>query len=102
MALEQQMHAPSPAQLAPGRPHNGLGLTALGLGLLAVLTSVSVLGGLWCGAAALVLGAMSSNRIAAGEATNRAVTRVGVLLGLLGVVLSAGVLLELLLRVAQP
>lgn len=70
------------------QPRNGLGVAALVLGVLALLTGLFVVGGL-LGIAAVVLGAMGRARARRGEATNGRTAIAGLVLGVLGLLLSA-------------
>lgn len=76
---------------ATGRPagvRNGLGTAALVLGILALLLCWTVVGGVVFGLLALIFGAIGRARVKRGEATNGGPALAGVILGLLGVVLS--------------
>ncbi|MGQ7296080.1 DUF4190 domain-containing protein [Quadrisphaera sp. KR29] len=68
-------------------PRNGVGLAALILGILALLSGFFVIGGL-LGLVAIVLGVIGSRRAKRGLATNRGMAITGIVLGLLAVVLS--------------
>ncbi|GAA1095387.1 DUF4190 domain-containing protein [Pseudonocardia alni] len=65
-------------------PRNGIGIAALVLGILAVLTFWLFIGGLF-GLIAIVLGAIGISRVSKGVATNRGVSISGLVLGILGV-----------------
>lgn len=78
---------PYPYVPPPG-PRNGLGLTALILGIAGLLAFWSVAGGVLLGVAAVVLGLIGRGRARRGEATNGGVAVAGVVLGALAVVLS--------------
>ncbi|KAA1034254.1 DUF4190 domain-containing protein [Pseudonocardia sp. EV170527-09] len=65
-------------------PRNGVGIAALVLGILAVLTFWLFIGGLF-GLLAIVLGAIGISRVSKGVATNRGVSISGLVLGILGV-----------------
>jgi hypothetical protein len=79
---------------APRAPSNGLGTGSLVIGILAVVTSLTVVGGLALGIIAAVIGLVGWNRARRGEATNGAAALVGALLGIAAVALS-GVLLAI-------
>lgn len=81
---------------APAPGSNGLGIGALITGILAVLTSWTVVGGLGLGIVAAVIG-LAGRR---GEATNGAAAVVGTLLGITAAALS-GVLLAVLILVFE-
>lgn len=83
-----------PPAHAPGS--NGLGIGALITGILAVLTSWTVVGGLGLGIVAAVIG-LAGRR---GEAINGAAAVVGTLLGITAAALS-GVLLAVLILVFE-
>jgi hypothetical protein len=69
-------------------PRNGLGIAALVLGVLALLTGLFVIGGA-LGIAAIVLGVLGRGRAKRGEATNGGMAIAGIVLGVLGLLLSA-------------
>jgi hypothetical protein len=71
---------------AAGR--SGMGVAALVLGILAVLTSWTVIGGVLLGLLAVVFGAIGRARVNRGEASNGGVALSGLVLGLIGVVLA--------------
>lgn len=76
----------------PGGPHaapkrNGLGIAALVLGILALLTGAIAIGGLF-GLVAIVLGVMGRGRVKRGEADNGGMALAGIILGVLGLLLS--------------
>jgi hypothetical protein len=71
-----------------GPARNGLGVAALVLGLLALLTSVTIVGGIVLGLAAIVLGALGRGRARRGEASNGGTATAGIVLGVLGAVLA--------------
>lgn len=73
--------APAPA------PRNGLGLAALILGVIAILTCWVVIGGVF-GLLAIVLGVLGAGRARRGRATNRGVAITGIVTGAIGLVLS--------------
>ena len=79
--------APPQGYAAPaGR--NGLGTAALVLGILALITSWTVIGGILLGVLAVVFGAVGRGRVSRGEATNRGAAIAGLVLGLLGIVVA--------------
>lgn len=77
---------------APGelRPRNGLGITALVLGVLALLLSWTVIGGILFGLLALIIGLVGRSRAKRGEATNGGVSVAGVVLGVIGLLIAIG------------
>ena len=73
---------------ADGRaPRNGLGIAALVLGIIAILTCVFLLGGL-LGLVAIVLGVLGASRARRGRATNRGTAIAGVVTGAIGLILT--------------
>jgi hypothetical protein len=72
----------------PGPARNGLGVAALVLGVLAVVTSITVVGGVVLGIAALVLGIIGRQRATRGDATNGGVALAGIITGVIGALLS--------------
>lgn len=75
-----------PAQ--PARPRNGLGTAALVLGILALVTSWTVFGGVVLGIVAIVFGIVGRGRARRGEATNNGSATAGLVLGTIGLLLS--------------
>ena len=79
---------PPPFGTPPARPpRNGLGVAALVLGVLGLLTWFFVVGGLF-GLVAVVLGALGRGRAKRGEATNGGVALAGIITGAIAVALS--------------
>lgn len=74
----------------PVRPRNGFGITALILGLLALLLSWTIIGGIVFGVLALIFGLIGRARAKRGEATNGGVSLAGVVLGVIGLLLAIG------------
>ncbi|MBF5083561.1 DUF4190 domain-containing protein [Quadrisphaera sp. INWT6] len=72
-------------------PKNALGIAALVLGVLALLTGFFIIGGLF-GLVAIVLGIIGSRRAKRGLATNRGMAITGIILGVIGVLLTVAVL----------
>jgi hypothetical protein len=72
-------------------PRNGLGVAALVLGILGLVSSLFVVGGL-LGLVAIVLGVLGRGRAKRREATNGGMALAGILTGAVAVVLSALVL----------
>lgn len=67
---------------------NGLGTAALVLGILAVVLSVTIVGGVILGLLAIVLGAVGRGRARRGEATNGGIALAGIITGATGLLLS--------------
>jgi len=77
------------AQYAPPTdPRNGLGITALVLGIVAIIASITVIGGVVLGIIAIVLGFIGRSRAKKGQATNGGVALAGIITGAVGLVLS--------------
>jgi len=75
----------SPGGPGDGGGHrNGMGIAALILGILGLLTSWLLFGGLF-GLLAIVLGFVGLGRVRRGEASNRGMAITGIVLGLLSV-----------------
>jgi len=74
-----------------GPARNGLGIAALVLGVLALLSSLFVIGGL-LGLVAIVLGVLGRGRAKRGEATNGGMAMAGIVLGVVSVLITAAVL----------
>jgi hypothetical protein len=73
----------------PGGPkRNGLGVAALVVGVLALLSSLTLIGGIVLGIAAIVLGVLGRGRAKRGEADNGGMALAGVVLGVVGLLLS--------------
>jgi hypothetical protein len=68
-------------------PRNGLGLAALILGIIAILTCWIVIGGVF-GLLAIILGALGAGRARRGRATNRGVAITGIVTGAVGLLLT--------------
>ena len=82
---------PPYGQAPPGQARNGLGVAALVLGILAVLTGFFLIGGL-LGVVAIILGFLGRGRAKRGEATNGGMALAGIILGVIGVLLTAVVI----------
>lgn len=74
---------------ATGPRRNGLGVAALVLGVLAVLTCWTVIGGIVLGLIAIVLGVLGRGRARRREADNGGMALAGLVLGVVGLALSA-------------
>lgn len=73
----------------PTAPKNGMGIAALVVGLLSLPAVFTVFGGFALGVVAVILGFLGYRRARAGEATNGGVAIGGIVLGVLGIVVSA-------------
>lgn len=74
-----------------GRPLNGMGIAALVLGILALLTGFFLIGGL-LGLIAIILGFIGRGRAKRGEATNGGMALAGIITGLLGLLITIGII----------
>ena len=82
--------AQAPASAPP--PRNGLGTTALGLGVVAVIASPTLTFGVLLGVPALVVGFLARKRVSRGEATNKRSTTAAMLLGAVAVAIVIGLI----------
>lgn len=83
----------SPAAGGPGsRKRNGFGIAALVLGILAVVTSITVIGGVVLGILAIIFGALGRSRAKRGEADNGGVALAGLVLGVIGLLASVALI----------
>ena len=71
---------------APPVIRNGLGVAALLVGIIALVASVSVAGGIILGIVAVILGFAGRARARRGEATNGGVALAGIIVGVIAVV----------------
>ena len=78
-------------QPPPARPGAGLAITALVLGILALLLFWTVAGGVLFGLVALILGPIASGRAKRGKASGRGMAITGAILGLLGLLASIAI-----------
>lgn len=77
-----------PGQYPPAAPKNTLGIVALVLAILAILTSWTIVGGVILGLAAIILGFLARSRVKKGLATNGTAAIVSIVLGIIGLLLS--------------
>lgn len=90
--------APGYADPDYGRPkRNGMGIAALVLGILALLTCITIFGGIIFGLLAIVFGFLGRGLAKRGEATNGGMALAGLITGLLGLLISAGLFIAGLL-----
>jgi len=66
-------------------PKNGLGVAALVLGILAFLSGLFIIGGLF-GLVAVVLGFLALRKVKRGEASSRGLPITGIVLGIIGII----------------
>lgn len=71
---------------------NGLGVAALILGLLAVLTAITVFVGILFGLLAIILGVIGRGRAKRGEANNGGMALAGIILGIVGLLISSALI----------
>jgi Domain of unknown function (DUF4190) len=71
---------------------NGPGTAALVLGILAVVLSWTVVGGIVLGILAVVFGFVGRGRVKHGEADNRRSATAGIVTGVVGIVLACGLI----------
>lgn len=71
-----------------GPPRNGLGTAGLVLGILALVGTITVVGGILLGVLAIIFGAVGRGRARRGEATNGGSATAGLVLGAVALVLS--------------
>ena len=80
---------PPPNSEAPAsRPSNGLGVASLVIGLVALLASSTVVGGLVLGVLAAIFGLIARAQVRHGQASNGDVAMTGVVLGVLAILAS--------------
>jgi hypothetical protein len=70
----------------PTGPRNGLGVTALVVAIVALLSSFSVVGGIILGIVAVIIGFAGRSRVKRGEANNGCVALAGIILGFLAII----------------
>jgi hypothetical protein len=76
----------------PAGPRNGFGVAALVLGVLALLLSWTIIGGVVFGILALIFGVLGRGRASRGEATNGGLSVAGAVLGVIGVLIAIGLI----------
>ncbi|MFC4604050.1 DUF4190 domain-containing protein [Rhodococcus kronopolitis] len=79
---------PYPAQPGAQAPQNGAGIAALIVGILALVTSWTVVGGVVLGILAVILGFVGRSQVRKQRATNGGMSLAGILLGVLAVIVS--------------
>lgn len=77
-----------PAFGGHGPKKNGFGVAALVLGILALLGSITIVGGFLFGILAIIFGVLGRGRVKRGEADNGGMAITGLVLGALGLVIS--------------
>lgn len=83
-AYGQQQGAPAGFGTPPTPMRNGFGIAALVLGILAVLSAITIVGGIVLGLLAIVFGILGRGRASRGEANNGGTAIAGLVLGVLG------------------
>jgi hypothetical protein len=85
--MSQQMpYAPAPP-MPPQQPKNGLGTTALILGIVGVVLAFFYVGG-FLGLLALIFGIIGMGKVKKGEANNKGVALTGVILGVVAMLIA--------------
>ena len=84
--------APGPYGQQPVQARNGFGTAALVLGILALVSSITVVGGILLGLVAIVFGALGRGRAKRGEATNGSSATAGLVLGIVALVVAGGLI----------
>jgi hypothetical protein len=85
---------PSPVGLPPNseaplsKPNNALGVASLVIGIVALLASLTVVGGFVFGVLAAILGLVARAQVRHGQASNGDVAMTGVVLGVLAILAS--------------
>ena len=86
----------SPAPASYGTPgtamRNGPGTAALALGIIAVVLSWTVIGGIVLGILAVVFGFVGRGRVKRGEADNRRGANAGIITGIVAIILAGGLI----------
>ena len=77
-----------PPQPLARKPRNGLGVAALVIAIIAVVTSLSVMLGVIFGLAAVIVGFSARGRVKRGDADNRGVANAGIFLGVVAIIAS--------------
>lgn len=72
--------------MPPSAPRNGLGIAALVVGIIALVGSFSIVGGILLGIVAVVLGFVGRARARRGEATNGGTALAGIIVGAVAIV----------------
>ena len=78
--------APYGDYYSPGPPKNGMGVAALVVAIIALISSVSVIGGILLGIVAVILGFIGRGRVKSGEANNSGVATAGIILGVISII----------------
>lgn len=91
-------YQPPAAQVPPpwASKHNGFGIAALVVGIIALVAPLVIAWGFWLGLVAVILAGVGLSKAKIGTASNRGMSRVSMILGLLAMALSF-----ILLLVAQ-
>jgi Domain of unknown function (DUF4190) len=71
----------------PVAPQNGLGVASLVVGIVALLATVTVVGGVILGFLAVIMGGAARAKVRRGQATNGGVAAAGIVLGVLAAVI---------------
>ena len=79
---------PPDSEAPATRPRNGLGVASLVVGVVALVASLTVVGGLMLGVLAALLGLLARAQVRHGQASNGDTAMTGVVLGVLAIVAS--------------
>jgi hypothetical protein len=71
----------------PANPKNGLGIASFIVAIIGILVSLTLVGGVILGSAAVIMGAVARTRVRHGQATNGGVAIAGIVLGIVAAVL---------------
>ena len=87
----------APPPYAENQPHSntggsGMAITALVLGVLALLSSWTVIGGILLGLAAVIVGLIALSKIRQRRASGKAMAIIGIITGVLGLAVSVGLI----------
>ena len=90
--IRQGLYPPTPQpywgfSAPPTNPKNGLGIASLVVAIVGILVSMTLVGGVILGSAALVMGSVARTRVKHGQATNGGVAMAGIVLGIVAAVL---------------
>ncbi len=70
----------------PTGPRNGLGIAALVIAIVALMSSFSVVGGIILGIVAVIIGFAARARVRSGQANNGGIALAGIILGFLAII----------------
>jgi len=76
----------------PAKRGKGLAIAALVLGILALLSSITIIGGILLGLLAVILGIVAAAKAKKGTGGGRGLAITGIVLGVLGIVISGAII----------